>query len=551
LRELDRPTEQLERRVAELEARLAAHEAEYAQLAERLAAEKLRYQDLVEQIPAVVYRYELADRDGTLYLSPYLTKLLGYTPGDWRELALTWDMVAHPDDVPQVRGQFAAAWSAGRSAVCEYRMRHRDGQYIWVKNEAMLLPDAEGRPAICQGFILNIDKRRRAEVALHELNASLELRVQERTRELEQTNLALLRSSALLNTIINSLDTGLALLSGDGRVLLANQALAELYQRDLGQITGGPWAEICAVTTPYILDAARTGVALSGREQLVRPDQTRAIVDLRAFPLQTAGEPVEQVVLHLVNVTERLQLQELMLQNERLAARGRLAAIVAHEVNSPLQAIQNLLYLAANDNATERDSYLGMITNEIDRISGLIRRLLDIHKPGDAERRQVDVNDVVEKVLALIRSISARHNIRVTTDLNAAVPRVLGRGDQLTQVLLNLIMNAIEAMPGGGELRIRSGARAARSADGLRMLDAGRVVEIEVADTGSGLASDTLARVFEPFFTTKQQGSGLGLAISAQIVEQYGGRLLARNDAVGAVFTVLIPVAALEKQTAA
>ncbi|NJM06133.1 PAS domain-containing protein [Candidatus Gracilibacteria bacterium] len=346
----------------------------------------------------------------------------------------------------------------------------------------------------------------------------------------------------MLQTIINSLDDGLALIDGYGALLLVNQGLAQFYALPPDELIGRHWRDLWQFESPMFAQAIDKGLNFSGREGLVCNGVLR-IFDIQIFPL--LGEASErQVVIHLVDVTERLRFQELVIQNERLAATGRLAAIIAHEVNSPLQAIQNFLYLAGSDNNEERTTYLAMIEEEIDRIGALIRRLLDVQRPDDSAVRRIDMNTLITKVVTLTSTTLQRSRVTLQSELSFDSLWVVGRNDELTQVLLNLFLNALDAMPHGGTIAVRSLHRAATAADLPQPLLPTQIALIEIADTGHGIPAEVMPHIFEPFYTTKKSGSGLGLAISSQIVEQHSGRLSAHNNApVGALFRIVLPLA--------
>jgi two-component system NtrC family sensor kinase len=227
---------------------------------------------------------------------------------------------------------------------------------------------------------------------------------------------------------------------------------------------------------------------------------------------------------------ERSQAQ--LIQAEKLAATGRLAASLAHEINNPLQAIHNCLHLVINRplNDEKKGYYLGLAQNEVERLITLVQRTLEFYRPSQGRAAATDVNRLIDNVLALTSKRLEHGRVHVRTQLPANLPALSVVPDQLTQVCLNLIINAVEAMPQGGTLTIVSAQR-------------GDWLAIEIHDTGAGLAPDEATRIFEPFYTTKADGTGLGLAVSYGIIQQHGGRIEVHSTpGQGTTFTVLLPV---------
>ena len=227
---------------------------------------------------------------------------------------------------------------------------------------------------------------------------------------------------------------------------------------------------------------------------------------------------------------ERSQAQ--LIQAEKLAATGRLAASLAHEINNPLQAIHNCLHLVINRplNDEKKKYYLGLAQTEVERLITLVQRTLEFYRPSQGRISATDVNRLIENVLALTSKRLEHGRVQVRPELQADLPRIAAVPDQLTQVCLNLIINAVEAMPQGGTLTIVTVQRDSWLA-------------IEVQDTGAGLTPDEAARIFEPFYTTKADGTGLGLAVSYGIIQQHGGRIEVNSvPQQGTTFTVLLPM---------
>jgi two-component system NtrC family sensor kinase len=226
--------------------------------------------------------------------------------------------------------------------------------------------------------------------------------------------------------------------------------------------------------------------------------------------------------------TTRAQL----VQSEKLAAMGRLVASVAHELNNPLQAIQNALYLVGQESglgAQARDD-LQVALAEADRMAGLIGRLRETYRPAAAGQfGPAALDAILGDVHKLIATHLRHNNVVYAFEPDSAAPRVYGVPDQLKQVFLNLCLNAVEAMPGGGRLDI-----------GVQR-DGGEVL-VTVADTGVGIDTGELGNVFDPFYTTKDGGTGLGLAITYDIVRRHNGRIEVQSKVnQGTTFKLWLP----------
>ncbi|MCC7205675.1 MAG: GAF domain-containing protein [Anaerolineae bacterium] len=245
---------------------------------------------------------------------------------------------------------------------------------------------------------------------------------------------------------------------------------------------------------------------------------------------------------------EREQAQTLLVQNEKMAALGRLTASVAHEINNPIQAILGFISLAqeeleGNGDVETLARYLGIVEDEIDRIAVTVERMREFYRPDRSLVNKTDIHILLRFVLELTAKKLQESNVRVERSWTADLPGIPANPDQLKQVFLNLVLNAIDAMPEGGVLRISTSlAPLARQADGAEP-DAAPGLRIEFRDTGAGIPDDVLPQIFEPFFTTKHHGSGLGLSISYGIVVAHRGYITATSKiGEGTSFVVHFPV---------
>ena len=241
---------------------------------------------------------------------------------------------------------------------------------------------------------------------------------------------------------------------------------------------------------------------------------------------------------------ELARSQAQLIQSEKLAATGKLAASIAHELNSPLQAVQSCVYLVADqiDPDDPNRQYLDIAREELDRVARIMGRMVDFYRPSDEGCIPTDVNDLLENVVALVRKRLQQEGIEVDLELAPDLPLIVATGDHLKQVFLNMIINALEAMPQGGRLEMATRCVSERDARTKDSADAG-FVEIEFTDTGVGIPAEHINDIFGPFFTTKSKGMGLGLSVSCGIVERHGGQIQVESKVgEGTTFLVRLPV---------
>jgi hypothetical protein len=299
--------------------------------------------------------------------------------------------------------------------------------------------------------------------------------------------------------------------------------------------------------------------------------------------LRENQESLENYLESLESANEQLkQAQEGLIRSEKLASVGRFAAGVAHEVGSPLGAILGYTGILRKEGMDHKESndYLTRIEKEIERINKIVRELLNFARPSKLEIRDVELNKIIDSTLSLLSYQKNFKDIRTELHLESNLPRIKGDESQLSQVFINIILNAIDAMPDGGRLQIKTegyviqhlvAERLQRAYpprrrndpmesdySGMRRSDplapsskkfsrGDRLVKVRISDTGSGIKKEDLENIFDPFFTTKapDKGTGLGLSISLKIVESLGGEIRVESQVgKGTSFEVYFPAAA-------
>jgi len=299
--------------------------------------------------------------------------------------------------------------------------------------------------------------------------------------------------------------------------------------------------EEAGITSRAILCAPLTsrGRTIGAIEVINRLDGEFTEQDLELLQAMAASVAVavdnSNLYGELADFTKELERSQAQLvQAEKMAAIGRLAASIAHEINNPLQSIHNSMHLSMHEGLSydKRSEYLSMAQSEVRRLIEIVQRMLDFYRPSRGDMVPADVNQIVENVLALAQKRLQHSNVRVRASLASDLPITSMVPDQIIQVFLNIVINAIEAMPSGGDLMLET-----------FVTEDAEWVATSFQDAGPGMSAEQIANLFEPFHTTKADGTGLGLAISYGIVERHGGLIeVSSQPGHGATFVVKLPV---------
>ena len=372
-------------------------------------------------------------------------------------------------------------------------------------------------------------------------------RVQRHADELEQEvlkrTIALRTSEERFRAVFEDAAIGIALTDAGGRVLEANLALRQMLRCDAAALLGkivttllsDPGEDVDeADLFAELVAGERNAYRLQGR--CVRQNGESTWVNLTVSGVRGDTGELKYAIAMLEDITERRQAQEALIQSEKLAVTGRLAASLAHEINNPLQSVIGCLGLAQESLVAgeEKDAndLLRIATEELERAAGIVTQLRDLNRPAGSEERELaDVNMLLEHVLMLTREQCHRRSVKVVREATEELPSLVLAPDRIQQAFLNLVLNAMEAMPDGGQLCVSTSRTGNPSG-----------VSVSFADTGPGIASDALPHIFDPFYTTKSEGLGLGLYITRSIVEEHRGRIEVESlFGEGATFIVWLP----------
>jgi PAS domain S-box-containing protein len=477
---------------------------------------------VIDTIPTLVWR---ARPDG---IPDFLNQpALDYTGLSPDQTETGWPRAFHPDDKKGMLVKWGAIRASGRPGELEARLRRFDGEYRWFLFRAVPLRNEQGDIVKWYGSSTDIEDRKRAEEELRRSEAKLV-----EAQRVSQTG-----------SFVRNMSTGEYIGSKEFfRILGYDQPGSATFEMVLQRAH----PEDRALVEHAIDRASRYGRDLDYEHRLLMPDGSVRYVHVVAHAVRDQDDQLEFIGA-VVDVTATKQAEEKLhkAQTElahvtRVTTLGELTASIAHEVNQPLaaavanaEACLRWLDRETPDLVAARRS-VEWVINDSCRASEVLRRVRALAKKSDIEKVPLDVNDIVREAIVLVKRELSSQLISLRTELAPSLPMILGDRVQLQQVIINLVMNGIEAMQPitdrQRELVIQSGQ------------DETRCVHVSVTDCGVGISAEIANRLFNAFFTTKSSGMGMGLSICRSIVEAHEGRLSASpNEGPGATFQFILP----------
>jgi two-component system NtrC family sensor kinase len=455
-----------------------------------------------------------------------LLEMAGYeSKEEFLKIDIAKDLYVNPEDRRKFQGLTEAQ---GFVKDLEVEFKKKTGEKITVLLTAHVKRDEEGRVIGYEGLNIDISERKRME------------------RELKEAN------EFLMNLIEDSVD-GIIVTNMKGDILIFNKGAENILGYKTEEVVGK--MNIRSIYPP--------GVAKEVMEKLKSPDYG-GIGKLTSFPIthrrkdgaavegdlsasliyDENGQEIASVGI-FKDLRERLrierelrEMQQALLQSEKLAAMGKLTSQIAHELNNPIYGIMNTLELLKTEIPPEnkRRKILELSLSEIQRLAEMLRNMLSFSKPEEEKRRPVKINELVEGILLVMEKQMRESNIKVETHFDDTLPEVMASTNQMRQVMLNLLKNAKEAMPKGGNLTVRTSREDHK-------------VMVAIQDTGVGIPEELRDKIFEAFFTTKQKvkGVGLGLSVCYGIIKDHGGEIRVDSEVdKGTTFTILLPLSSHE-----
>ena len=509
------------RKQAEAAAQQAQQQREIAQR---------RHAELIATVDGIVWEAD-AQTFRFSFVSTQAERILGYPVSRWLNEPTFWADRIHPDDLQFAVSYCVACTQEMRDHSFDYRMRAADGHYVWLQDVVTVLAE-DGRPKQLRGIMVDITARKNVENALRESEERLRLAVQ----------------ASRVGLWDWDLETNRVRYSREWKAQLGYEEheISDDFNEWQSRVHPDEVASALEEVQRYL--AAPVGGLESELRMRHKDGSWRWIYTRAELIRDTAtGRPLRFLGCHL-DVTERRLLEEQLRHSQRMDAIGQLAGGVAHDFNNLLTVIQgnaSMLQDDAEPLTAQQDEAVSELLRATERAAALTRQLLTFSRRQRIEARPLDLNAVVRDLFSMLQHLLGE-DVRLELALEPAALGVVADPGLLEQALVNLAVNARDAMPGGGQLLVETRRVELLAGDPDLAADArpGLHARLRVADTGCGIAPEHLPHIFEPFFTTKEvgKGTGLGLAMVFGIVRQHGGWLRVTSQVgSGSRFSVFLP----------
>jgi len=369
----------------------------------------------------------------------------------------------------------------------------------------------------------------------------------------DSTRRTLEEVKGLARNILESIPTGVLTVNRSGVITAVNPTAEAVLKRSAADLLGNSYESVFAEgeTIQAVLEGALKHHQHVSQKDLPYESQDRTPHTIRVSTAELTGDDAEPVgvILQAQDVTDWLTLEQRVRVADKLAALHTLSAGVAHELRNPLSAMDLNLHLLEEDLkesgalAGQATHYMHVVNAECRRLTVILDNFMKFARPGSIGLHHLDVHKVIEHIIALMQFEAEERKIQLEQMVETDLPLVLGDETQISQVLINIVVNAFHAMPNGGRCDIVAEARTA---------DKTHWVEIAVRDTGIGIKKEEVSRLFEPFYSTKSSGTGLGLAIAYRIMQDHGGTIqVSSAPGNGTTVVMTFPAALRETQTMA
>ena len=347
--------------------------------------------------------------------------------------------------------------------------------------------------------------------------------------------------------IFSSFVDGVVLVSANGTIEKANPAIEEMFRSSIESLTDKPLSEIFPERSEIdtkIQETLARGVSFRDvRGQGFRKSSHSSFpVSVTVSPYMNNGVPTQGAVLHVRDMSLFKELEESSKRMDELSHLGVLSLGMAHEIKNPLVAISGSAQLLRKRLPDQHHKFLDVVIKESERINRMMERMLDFARPAPLELKLLNIHQILEEIL-LLEKKDGHAKIQFVQNYDPSLPQVEGDEDQLKQVFLNLVRNALEAMPEGGTLEIMTRIHSNYTVKTDKHPNSRQAILVEIKDSGTGIGEEDLKNIFTAFHTTKSKGSGLGLPLSLKIVENHKGKMKVQSEiGKGTRVQVFLPV---------
>ncbi len=513
-----------------------------------------RFRSVLDNSRDVIYRLNV--QTGRYeYISPSAETVVGFSPEELMAMdAETSLSMVHPDDLPAMRAALARMEETGKGEL-EYRQMTKNGEYRWISNNMSLVKDSAGRPLYRNGNIRDITGRKRADEALRQAHDKLEVRVQERTTELKEANKSIQewtskqeKTNLELNaeiaehrkadekiieqaSLLDKAQDAIALRNLEHNLIYWNKGAEYLYGWTTEEVIGKNADELLYKEKPASLIETEKSIiekgAWTGELYQVTKDGKEVIVESRwTLVRNDKGKPNSILIIN-TDITEKKKLEAQLMRAQRMESIGTLAGGIAHDLNNvltPMMLSVQILKEKFKDEQSQK--LLTILEKNSQRGADLIKQVLSFARGVEGERNPLAAKHLIFEIEKIARETFPR-NIEIRTAVPKNLFTISGDATQLHQVIMNMCVNARDAMPDGGILEITA-SNFFVDDNYVQMHTEAKVgpyVIIAVSDNGTGIPPEIVDRIFEPFFTTKEfgKGTGLGLSTAHAIVKSHGG----------------------------
>jgi PAS domain S-box-containing protein len=394
----------------------------------------------------------------------------------------------------------------------EIRNRAKDGSFYWVHTTIVPFLNSKGRPYQYVAIRSDITQRKQAESSLKET-----------LKEVSDINFALDQSSIVAFTD----EKGIIKSVNDKFCEISKYSREELIGQDHSLLNSGLHSK---EFFKNLWKTIGSGKVWKGEIRNRAKDGSFYWVDTTIVPfLNETGKPYQYLAIRN-DITEKKKSEEMLHRQDKLAAVGQLAAGVAHEIRNPLTSMKGYAeFLQLDESDPQRQEFLEIILDEIDRVNNIVEEFMVLAKPKAVELEEKNIIPIVQNVVSMLNFEARKRDVKLEFHADQDIVQIECDENRLKQVFLNFIKNGIEAMPDGGDLRVKTEIQ-----DGD--------VLISIQDTGVGIPPDTLKKIGEPFYTTKKNGNGLGLMVSFKIIESHNGKVYIESEQnKGTTFKILLP----------